>query len=149
MNRAVLAKGKPSNVMLMKERQLAEISANVCLVLKNQQAMLAVLECKPSKKTAPQIPPSKSKRLPKEGKRRRNELKKRLPKYLTTQETADELGILPSNFYRNVYKKILFPVFPNGCKHPRYHRSKVINVVINVVHEPGAHTYSKLNNKSK
>lgn len=132
----------------MRERQLREISTNVCLVLKNQQTMLAVLERMPSEKTKPQTKPSKSKRLSKQDKRKRSELKKKLPKYPTTQEVLDALEILSSNFYRNVYEKLLFPVKPIG-KQPCYRRAAVIKLKLGVTHEPGAHTYSKLRKKKR
>ena len=61
----------------MKERQLAEINANVCPILENQQVMLAKLDQLPTKKIPPRTRCPKSKQLSKEEKRKRKELKKK------------------------------------------------------------------------
>lgn len=129
------------------QKQLEEMCVLMRHLIKKQKKTLKMLwSLMPPEETDLIKSAPKSSRLSKAEKLKKKALKKKLPKYPTTQQTIDALKTISSNFYRNVYKKELHPVYPNG-KQPHYRRSEVIKLAISVVHEPGAHTYSKLDKK--
>lgn len=136
------------------EKQLAELCETMLRVDKRQQQMMDFLQdYLPSTKTDSLAPPLKPRSRSKTDeckkiKLKRKKLKKKLPEYLTRDETMEALDIKKSNFYRNVYKILLFPVHPMG-KQPYYRRSEVIELAIKVTHEPGAHTFAKLKKKQE
>jgi len=134
--------------MLNMKKQFERMHDALHQLNQKQQAILQLLEGgKSSSETEILASLPKSTSINQERERKKKELKKKLPKHLNTQETIDTLETVSSNFYRNLYKIILFPVFPNNSKQPRYRRSHVIKLKFSAPHQPGAHTYSKLKRK--
>jgi hypothetical protein len=72
-------------------------------------------------------------------------VRKELPVHVTVEWVITYLEIHRSNFYRNVYRKLIRPVLYVG-RRPYYLRSDVEMLLC--THEPGAHTFSKLRKTS-
>ncbi len=64
------------------------------------------------------------------------------PQHVTTQWVIAYLDVAKSTFYKEVFKKLLFPVEKIGNRH-YYLKNEVLELMVR--HEKGDWTYSKLN----